>query len=437
MAKARIGHFAEAQVLEALGVDYIDESEVLTPADEALPHRQVGASPCPFVCGATNLGEALRRISEGAAMIRSKGEAGTGRRQGGGPPPALDPRRHPQDHPGRLGRAVRLGQAAPGARWRWCRRWPRPAGCRCRCSAPAGSPRRPTPRWSCSSAPRRCFVGSGIFKSSRPAPLRPGHRRGHHPLPGCHDRGQGQPGPRRRHARRGVRSRSRPGSRSGAGSGRTGRICRCMGRVPPGGRPRSASLALQGDVREHRRRPRLSSAPSPWRCAQPGRPGRSSTAWSCPAVSRRPCRCSSSRRACCEPLGERLAAGMPAFGTCAGMILLAGRGARRPTRSAPLRRDRHRGAAQRLRPPGRLVRDRPGRGRRSDRAACTPCSSGPRSSSGPAPAWRCWPPVPPGRRPASEPTGRGLPPGHRARHVVPPRALGRSCALHQLFLKGC
>jgi pyridoxal 5'-phosphate synthase pdxS subunit len=77
MAKARIGHFVEAQVLEALEVDYVDESEVLTPADEA-HHIDKWAFKVPFVCGATNLGEALRRIAEGAAMIRSKGEAGTG-----------------------------------------------------------------------------------------------------------------------------------------------------------------------------------------------------------------------------------------------------------------------------------------------------------------------------------------------------------------------
>jgi len=77
MAKCRIGHFAEAQVLESLGVDYIDESEVLTPADEA-HHVDKWAFTAPFVCGATNLGEALRRIAEGAALIRSKGEAGTG-----------------------------------------------------------------------------------------------------------------------------------------------------------------------------------------------------------------------------------------------------------------------------------------------------------------------------------------------------------------------
>ena len=77
MAKARIGHFVEAQILQSLGVDYIDESEVLTPADYA-NHIDKWNFTVPFVCGATNLGEALRRITEGAAMIRSKGEAGTG-----------------------------------------------------------------------------------------------------------------------------------------------------------------------------------------------------------------------------------------------------------------------------------------------------------------------------------------------------------------------
>ncbi|HEY8092792.1 MAG TPA: pyridoxal 5'-phosphate synthase lyase subunit PdxS, partial [Acidimicrobiales bacterium] len=77
MAKARIGHFVEAQILEALGVDFVDESEVLTPADEA-HHIDKWAFTVPFVCGARDLGEALRRLGEGAAMIRTKGEAGTG-----------------------------------------------------------------------------------------------------------------------------------------------------------------------------------------------------------------------------------------------------------------------------------------------------------------------------------------------------------------------
>ena len=85
MAKARIGHFVEAQVLESLGVDFIDESEVLTPADET-HHIDKLKFTAPFVCGATNLGEALRRISEGAALIRSKGEAGTPLLEGWQPP---------------------------------------------------------------------------------------------------------------------------------------------------------------------------------------------------------------------------------------------------------------------------------------------------------------------------------------------------------------
>ncbi len=146
MAKARIGHFAEAQILQELGVDYIDESEVLTPADEA-HHIDKWLFTMPFVCGATNLGEALRRISEGAAMIRSKGEAGTGQHRRGRAAPAVDPRRHPQDHPGRQCRVVRLGQAtaratAPRARDRRDGRAARAA-----CSAQAASRPRPTPRW--------------------------------------------------------------------------------------------------------------------------------------------------------------------------------------------------------------------------------------------------------------------------------------------------
>ena len=84
MAKARIGHFVEAQVIESLGIDYIDESEVLTPADEEF-HINKHAFRIPFVCGCRNLGEALRRMAEGAAMVRTKGEAGTGNVVGAGP----------------------------------------------------------------------------------------------------------------------------------------------------------------------------------------------------------------------------------------------------------------------------------------------------------------------------------------------------------------
>jgi pyridoxal 5'-phosphate synthase pdxS subunit len=101
MAKARIGHFVEAQVLQALGVDYIDESEVLTPADEA-HHIDKHAFTVPFVCGATNLGEALRRIAEGAAMIRSKGEAGTGN--------VVEATRHMRSIRGEIARLSRLSE---------------------------------------------------------------------------------------------------------------------------------------------------------------------------------------------------------------------------------------------------------------------------------------------------------------------------------------
>ncbi len=100
MAKARIGHFAEAQVLQALEVDYIDESEVLTPADER-HHIDKLAFEVPFVCGATNLGEALRRIGEGAAMIRSKGEAGTGN--------VVEAVRHMREIVGGIKRLAQLG----------------------------------------------------------------------------------------------------------------------------------------------------------------------------------------------------------------------------------------------------------------------------------------------------------------------------------------
>jgi pyridoxal 5'-phosphate synthase pdxS subunit len=100
MAKARIGHFAEAQVLQSLAVDYVDESEVLTPADER-NHIDKLAFEVPFVCGATNLGEALRRIGEGAAMIRSKGEAGTGN--------VVEAVRHMREIVGGIKRLAQLG----------------------------------------------------------------------------------------------------------------------------------------------------------------------------------------------------------------------------------------------------------------------------------------------------------------------------------------
>ena len=167
MAKCRIGHFAEAQILEALEIDYIDESEVLTPADLE-HHVDKWKFTVPFVCGATNLGEALRRIAEGAAMIRTKGEAGTGdivnavthmRSVFGSHPPA---------HLARRGRAVRRGEEPPGAvRARALGRRER-ASCRSSRSPPAGSRRRPTPRSACSSAPTAS--SSARASSSRATP---------------------------------------------------------------------------------------------------------------------------------------------------------------------------------------------------------------------------------------------------------------------------
>ena len=184
MAKARIGHFAEAQVLEALEVDYVDESEVLTPADEA-NHIDKWGFKVPFVCGATNLGEALRRIGEGAAMIRSKGEAGTG--------DIVEAVRHLRAITGELRRLRNLDEAelASAAQGAAARRSsssaasPRAASCPSCCSAPAGSRRPPTPRWSCSWAPRACSSarGSSSPRSPSAAPGRSSRPRRTSPTP--------------------------------------------------------------------------------------------------------------------------------------------------------------------------------------------------------------------------------------------------------------
>ncbi len=194
MAKARIGHFAEAQVLEALGVDYIDESEVLTPADEAY-HIDKWGFTVPFVCGATNLGEALRRISEGAAMIRSKGEAGTG--------DVKEAVRHLRSI---LGDIRKVTQADSAELFGWAKALQAPGGAgagggRDR-SSPGAVVLRRRHRHAGGRLTRHATRGRvglcriGHLQERRPAALRPGHRRGHHPLPGCDDRGQGQPGPR-------------------------------------------------------------------------------------------------------------------------------------------------------------------------------------------------------------------------------------------------
>ena len=146
MAKARIGHFVEAQVLEALEVDYIDESEVLTPADEANHIDKWRLQGARSSAARPTSGEALRRIAEGAAMIRTKGEAGTGN--------IVEAVRHMRAIRGeirRLGlaRGGRAGDGRQGARARrstWSGTWPSAGGCRSCSSAPAASPPRPTPR---------------------------------------------------------------------------------------------------------------------------------------------------------------------------------------------------------------------------------------------------------------------------------------------------
>ena len=168
MAKARIGHFVEAQILEALDVDYIDESEVLTPADEA-HHIDKWAFTVPFVCGATNLGEALRRISEGACMIRSKGEAGTGN--------IVEAVRHLRSI---IGDIRRVTQADSAELFDWAKKlqaplplvrevaetgWlPVPLFCAGGISTPADA------GLVMQLGAEAVFVGSGIFKSSDPAP---------------------------------------------------------------------------------------------------------------------------------------------------------------------------------------------------------------------------------------------------------------------------
>jgi pyridoxal 5'-phosphate synthase pdxS subunit len=168
MAKARIGHFAEAQVLQSLRVDFIDESEVLTPADEA-HHIDKWPFAVPFVCGATNLGEALRRISEGAAMIRSKGEAGTGN--------IVEAVRHLRSI---LGSIRSIAACTDGAElYGWAKELGAPVGL---VQEIASSGRLPVPLFCAGGiatpsdaalvmqlGAEAVFVGSGIFKSSDPA----------------------------------------------------------------------------------------------------------------------------------------------------------------------------------------------------------------------------------------------------------------------------
>jgi pyridoxal 5'-phosphate synthase pdxS subunit len=170
MAKARIGHFAEAQVLQSLGVDFVDESEVLTPADEA-HHIDKWPFVVPFVCGATNLGEALRRISEGAAMIRSKGEAGTGN--------IVEAVRHLRSI---LGSMRAIAACDDGAElYGWAKELGAPIGL---VQEIASSGKLPVPLFCAGGiatpsdaslvmqlGAEAVFVGSGIFKSSDPSAM--------------------------------------------------------------------------------------------------------------------------------------------------------------------------------------------------------------------------------------------------------------------------
>lgn len=168
MAKARIGHFVEAQILEALGVDFVDESEVLTPADET-HHIDKFAFTVPFVCGATNLGEALRRVSEGACMIRSKGEAGTGN--------IVEAVRHLRSI---LGDIRKVTQADSAELFQWAKtlqaplplvqeiaetgKFPVPIFCAGGIATPADA------ALAMQLGAEAVFVGSGIFKSDDPSP---------------------------------------------------------------------------------------------------------------------------------------------------------------------------------------------------------------------------------------------------------------------------
>src|SRR5665213_372601 len=167
MAKARIGHFAEAQILQALEVDFIDESEVLTPADEAY-HIDKWAFSIPFVCGATNLGEALRRISEGAALIRSKGEAGTGN--------VVEAVRHLRQI---LGDIKKITTADSAELFGWAKNLQAPLGL---VQEVAETGKLPVPLFCAGGlatpadaalvmqlGAEAVFVGSGIFKSTNPA----------------------------------------------------------------------------------------------------------------------------------------------------------------------------------------------------------------------------------------------------------------------------
>ena len=302
MAKARIGHFVEAQLLEALEIDYVDESEVLTPADEA-NHIDKWAFKVPFVCGATNLGEALRRIGEGAAMIRTKGEAGTGnvveavrhmRAITGRDPPARRARASPSCYTAakQLQRSARAGPGDP----------PRAAGCRW-CNF-CGRRHRDTRRRRAhdGAGGRGGLRGLGHLQVRRPCAAGAGDRRGDHPLPRPRARRGRQRRPGRRDDQpRGAQARSRAAAR----------------------RPRLVRigvLALQGDFEAHARMLEGLGA-QPVEVRTLGEldgldglivPGGEST-----VMAR-----GIEREGLADPIRALVAAGTPVLGTCAGLIML-------------------------------------------------------------------------------------------------------------------
>ena len=305
MAKARIGHFAEAQVLEALEVDYIDESEVLTPADEA-HHIDKWAFQIPFVCGATNLGEALRRIGEGAAMIRSKGEAGTG--------DIVEAVRHLRAITGEI---KRLGTLDEMELMTAAKEHGAPFDL-VRGVAQDGQAARPAVLRRRHRHARRRLAGDAARRRGRlrrlghlqvvgPGDARRGDRRGDHAL---------------RRPRRGSRARARASAPRWSRSRRASSTRRSCSPAAAGdaGAPLVGVLALQGGFAAHARVLRALGAEV--REVRTPRdldgldglvmPGGESTTMTLGIE----------REGLAEPLRAFHAAGKPIFGTCAGLILL-------------------------------------------------------------------------------------------------------------------
>ena len=421
MAKARIGHFVEAQILEALGVDYVDESEVLTPADEA-HHIDKWAFTVPFVCGATNLGEALRRISEGACMIRSKGEAGTGN--------IVEAVRHLRSI---LGDIRKITQADSAELYDWAKQLQAPLElvqevAETRRAARAAVLRRRhrhAGRRRARDAARRAGGVRRARASSR-APNPPARAKAiveatTHFRDAAHRR-QGEPRARRGDAGPGDRRRSTSSSPSGAGSRH-----RAVDVARPPGRRSACSRCRARSARTPTCS--LRSAPTRSRSARP----RSSRGVDALVHARRrvdhDVACCSSRRACSTRCAERLR--------------------RRPAGARHLRRDDPAGARGARRParpahasaPSTSTVRRNGYGRQVDSLRGRPRRRRPRRRPVPAVFIRA-----PGRRARSAPASRCWPThdgraGARAARapiivaVVPSRAVGRPPAPRSCFLQ--